>query len=112
MLYTLMGSGCTEVTRGTSDKADVVTCRWKDGRLGTMRVDRPYSTYGAVVFRPRNQVEAVPDIKVDYLPLIREIVKFMKTHTPPEPNAETLEILAFLDAAQKSKEHGGSPVGL
>jgi hypothetical protein len=110
MLYTLMGPGCTEVTRRTSENAEVVTCRWKDGRLGTMRLDRPYSKYGAVVFRPRTQVDVAPDIKVDYLPLVREIVKFMETRTPPQSNAETLEILAFLDAAQKSKEHGGSPV--
>jgi hypothetical protein len=112
MLYTLMGSGCAEVTRKTAENADVVTCRWKDGRLGTMRLDRPYSKYGAVVFRSKNQVDVVPDIKVDYLPLVREIVKFMQTREPPESNADTLEIIAFLDAAQKSKEHGGSPVGM
>jgi hypothetical protein len=112
MLYALMGSGCAEVTRRTSENADVVTCRWKDGRLGTMRGDRPYSKYGAVVFRSKSQVDVAPDIKVDYLPLVREIVKFMETHKPPESNVETLEIIAFLDAAQRSKEHGGSPVGM
>ena len=112
MLYTLMGPGCAEVTRTNSQNADVVTGRWKDGRLGTMRVDRPYSTFGIVAFRSKNRVDAIPNIKVDYIPLVRQIVEFMNTRKPPVPNAETLEIFAFMDAAQKSKEHGGSPVAM
>jgi hypothetical protein len=112
MLYTLLGPGCTEVTRTTSPEADVVTCRWKDGRLGTMRVDRPYSKFGAVAFRSKNRVDVISDVKVDYVPLVREIVQFMNTRTPPVSNAETLEILEFLDAAQKSKAKNGAPVSM
>jgi hypothetical protein len=77
-----------------------------------MRVDRPYSKFGAVAFRPKNQVDALPDIKVDYIPLVREIVKFMATREPPVAKSETLEILQFLDAAQRSKAQGGSRVGM
>ena len=112
MLYTLMGPGCSEVTRTASQAADVVTCRWKDGRLGTLRVDRPYSKFGAVVFRSKNQVDVLPDIKVDYVPLVRQIVQFMATRTPPVPNVETLEIFQMMDAAQKSKEQSGKPVAM
>ena len=43
MLYTLLGQGCEEVTRVPSSDADVVSCRWKDGRIGTMRALRPYA---------------------------------------------------------------------
>lgn len=110
MLYALMGTGCSEVTRTTSEEADVVTCKWKDGRLGTMRVDRPYSKFGAVVFRSGNRVDSLPDIKVDYIPLVRQIVEFMATRKPPVANAETLEILQFIDAAQRSKGQNGAPV--
>lgn len=112
MLYTLMGTGCSEVSMASSAEADVVTGKWKDGRLGTVRVDRPYSKFGAVVFRAKNHVDALPDIKVDYLPLVREIVKFMNTRQPPVSNAETLEIMQFMDAAQRSKQHNGAPVSL
>jgi hypothetical protein len=110
MLYTLLGSGCSVVSRVSSESADVVTCKWKDGRLGTMRVDRPYSKFGAVAFRSNNAVDCLPDIKVDYIPLVREIVKFMSTRQPPVANAETLDIMQFLDAAQRSKAQNGSPV--
>jgi hypothetical protein len=109
MLYTLMGTGCAEVTRTSSEEADVVTCRWKDGRLGTMRVDRPYSKFGAVAFRSTNRVDVVADIKVDYVPLVRQIVQFMSSRMPPVSNGETLEIFTFLDAAQKSKGKKGAP---
>jgi hypothetical protein len=112
MIYTLMGQGCSEVTRTTSEGADVVTCRWKDGRLGTFRIDRPYSKFGAVVFRSKNQVDVLADLKVDYVPLVRQIVQFMTTRKPPVDNAETLEIFRMMDAAQKSKELGGKSVAM
>ena len=39
-----------------------------------------------------------------------EIVKFFQTGKPPVAPEETLEIFAFMDAAQKSKEQGGKPI--
>ena len=48
----------------------------------------------------------------DYRPLLVEIVKFFETGKPPVPNEETLEMFAFMDAAQRSKEQGGKPVTL
>ena len=38
-----------------------------------------------------------------------EIVKFFETKEPPFPNEDTLEMFAFMDAAQRSKEAGGAP---
>ncbi len=51
LLYTLMGPGCESVTRIAAENADVMVGRWKDGRFGTVRAIRPYSEYGAVVYR-------------------------------------------------------------
>ena len=53
LLYTVMGPGCETVSMLSEKDADVVTGRWKDGRLGTVRVIRPYSEYGATVFRTK-----------------------------------------------------------
>jgi hypothetical protein len=44
--------------------------------------------------------------------LVQEIVKFFQTGQIPVPNEETLEIFAFMDAAQRSKEAGGQPMRL
>ncbi len=112
MLYTLMGTGCLEVTRTHSGNADVIVGRWKDGRLGVLHVERPYSKYGAVVFKEKTQLAAIPDLKFNYAGLVREIVKFMQTKTPPFPTAETVEMFEFMDAAQRSKEAGGTPAAL
>ena len=43
-----------------AEGADVIVGRWKDGRIGTVRAIRPYSDYGAVVFRAKEIVEAKP----------------------------------------------------
>jgi hypothetical protein len=112
ILYTLMGPGCVEVTRVFSADADVAVGRWKDGRLGTVRLNRPSSDYGAVVFREKQIAQSRPNAAAGYRPLLVEIVKFFETRVPPVPNEETLEMFAFMDAAQKSRERGGAAVTL
>jgi hypothetical protein len=112
MLYTLMGTGCVEVTRTSSPDSDVITGRWKDGRLGTVHTQRPYGKYGGVVFLKGQKLQAAPDIAFSYVPLVKEIVRFMQTGVTPVPNAETLEMFAFMDAAQRSGEQGGKPIRL
>lgn len=112
MLFTIMGPGCEEVTRVTAPLMDEVTCKWKGGRIGTVRALRPYGGYGAIAFREKEVVSGPPRPKVNYAPMLKEVVKFFETKVPPVPNEETLEIFAFMDAAQRSKEAGGKPTKL
>ena len=112
MLFTILGTGCEEVTRISAKDADEISCRWRDGRIGTVRALRPYGPYGAIVFRPKEVIVTPPEPNVDYQPLVREIVRFFETGKPPVPPEETLEIFAFMDAAQRSKAEGGKPVRL
>jgi len=113
LLYTLMGRGCEEVTRTTTPDHDVMVGKWQGGRLGTVEAIRPYSHFGAVVFRPEEKVnQSDPKASDGYHPLVVEIVKFFETKQPPFPNEETLEIFAFMDAAQRSKDAGGAPMKL
>jgi hypothetical protein len=114
MLFAILGRGCEEVTRTASADADVVTCRWSDGRIGTMRALRPYSEYGAVIFHknPKRQEFEMKTITPVAHALDEELVKFFQTKVPPVPNEDTLELIAFLDAAQRSKEAGGQPMRL
>jgi hypothetical protein len=112
MLFTLMGPGCQTVTRTSGANEEVVTCVWKDGRLGTVRALRPYGDYGVVVSKGREVTVFHPRAAgvTDYRPLVVEIVKMFQTGKPPVAPEDTLEIFAFMDAAQKSKEQGGKPV--
>jgi len=50
---------------------------------------------------------AVP-FRSDYRNLVIEIVKFFQSGVPPIPPDETLEIMAFLEAADLSKACGGA----
>ncbi len=113
MLYTLMGPGCETVTRVHTKGADVVVGRWKDGRTGTVRGIRQGATpYGAVVFGSKSVIASNPPMKTDYRGLMVEIIKFFQTGVPPVAPEETLEIMAFMEAADLSKARQGAPVAL
>ena len=112
MLYTVLGPGCAEVSRVSSPDADVITGRWRDGRLGTVHLQRPYGRYGGVAYLKDRNLKAMPDVSFSYAALVREIVKFMETKKPPVSNEETLEIFGFMDAAQRSVAKGGALVTL
>lgn len=111
MLYAMLGPGCVEVTRIASGD-DVVVGKWKDGRTGTVHLLRPYGDFGAMVFKEKTILQSPVKVKVNYAPMLGQIVKFFQTGQSPVPMAETMEIFAFMDAAQKSKDQGGKPVKL
>jgi predicted dehydrogenase len=113
MLYTLMGPGCESVTRVHTDGTDVVVGRWKDGHVGTVRGIREGSAqYGAVVFGRKAVLALNPPMKVDYRGLVVEIMKFFQTGMPPVSPEETLEMMAFMYAADVSKTQQGTAVTL
>ena len=112
-LYTLMGAGCESVTRVKAAGGDTVTGVWKDGRIGTMRgVTQGKQDYGAIVYGMKATMQTPLPMKVDYRPLLVEIVKFFQTGVPPIQPEETLELIAFMEAADLSKARGGVPVAL
>jgi hypothetical protein len=112
MLYALLGPGCEEVTRISTAGADLIVGRWKGGKIGSVRALRPYGGYGAVVFRPKDVVQSDPKAKAGYVPMLKEIAKFFQTGVPPVSNEETLELFAFMDAAQRSKAAAGQAMRL
>jgi hypothetical protein len=112
LLYTLMGPGCEEVTRMATENTDEMVGRWKGGRIGSVRATRPHGPEGAVVFRGDKFVQSDKTMVDGYGPLLHEIVKFFQTGKPPVAPEETVEIISFMDAAQRSKENGGQPMRL
>ncbi len=108
-LFTIMGTGCESVARTHTEGTDLVVGVWKGGRIGTFRGNRrsPYK-FGGVVFGAKG-IAPVGE-QGDYEPLVVEIVKFFKTGKPPVSAEETIEIFAFMEAADESKRQGGRPV--
>ena len=108
-LFTVMGIGCESVVRTHTSDSDQVTGTWNDGRIGTFRgIRRGKGGFGGMAFGTTG-TQAI-GIFAGYRPLAVEIVKFFKTGQPPVSAAETLEIYAFMEAADESKRLGGVPV--
>ncbi len=110
-LFTIMGPGCKEVTRVHEKGTDLVTGVWKDGRIGTFRGIRDGSAgFGAMVFGTKGI--APSGSYAGYRPLVEEIAKFFLTGESPVDADETIEIFAFMEAADESKRRGGVSVSL
>jgi hypothetical protein len=108
-LFTIMGTGCESVSRVQTKDAELVTGVWQGGRIGTFRGIRAgKSGYGGTVFGTK-QIAPVGKYE-GYEPMLVEIVKFFRTGKPPVSAAETLEMFAFMEAADESKRQGGAPV--
>jgi hypothetical protein len=110
-LYTAMGTGCQQVTRTATDGTDLVVGVWEGGRIGTFRGIRDgKADYGLVVFGA-SSIEIGGKYE-GYAPLVEQIVRFFGGAEAPVSNEETLELFAFMQAAQVSKERGGVPVSI
>ena len=110
-LFTIMGPGCVSVSRSFTEDADVVTGIWNDGRIGTFRGLRSGKTaFGATVFGSKGIAHG--GAFTGYDPLVIEIAKFFRTGEVPVSSQETLEIFAFMHAADASKAQDGKVIEL
>lgn len=128
-LFAVMGCGCESVVRTHTADSDVVTGQWKGGRLGVFHGLRTKTIpHKVIVFGSSGFAEQQPTSggfsvfgSVDrtatpggdnYAALLREIVKFFHTGVVPVAAEETIEMFAFMEAADESKRRGGVPVRL
>ncbi|MGM9506627.1 Gfo/Idh/MocA family protein [Larkinella sp. GY13] len=110
-LFTVMGPGCKQVSRTHTKDADVVVGVWNDDRIGTFRGIRSGKTgYGGTAYGEKGIAPIGP--YEGYKALLVQIVTFFNTGKPPVSAAETLEIFAFMEAAEESKRQGGATVTL
>ncbi|MCA9214864.1 MAG: Gfo/Idh/MocA family oxidoreductase, partial [Planctomycetales bacterium] len=97
-LFTVMGTGCESVVRTSTDGADVVVGVWDGGRVGTFRGQRSgKGGYGGTAFGTKAS-RPIGDY-AGYQPLVVQIVQFFRTGEPPVSAKETIEIYAFMEAA-------------
>ena len=108
-LFTVMGTGCETVQRIHKEGTDVVIGLWTGNRIGTFRGIREGERgYGGTAFGAEGIAPIGP--YEGYRPLVVEIVNFFRTGRAPVSPEETLEIYAFMEAADESKRRGGVPV--
>ena len=113
-LVAIMGMGVDKVSCFRNETDDVINAVWKDGRMGELRLMRKSWIYSGYVLpeNPKNKKEPliVFDGYQGYQPLLKEIIEFFRTGVAPVSPEETLEIMAFMEAAEMSAKRGGAPV--
>lgn len=107
-LFTVMGTGCESVKRGTTAEGKItVTGTWAGGRSGTFTEAKAYG--GKAV---GEKGEAAIGTYDGYDPLLFSAVHFFRTGVAPVSPEETLEIYAFMEAADESKRRNGAEVSV
>lgn len=111
ILYTVMGKGCKTVSRTHTDGTDIAVGIWDDGRVGVVRGTRTGAhEYGGTIYTEKGNITVGKN--EGYGNLLKSMVEFFKTGVPPVRAEDTLELLAFMEAADVSKLKGGIPVSL
>lgn len=113
VLYAVMGPGCVRVTSSHEKGTDLATGTWKDGRIASIRGIRTgRSGFGVMVFAEKEiKPLTLPTTNI-YRELLKRIVSMFETGKSPLAPAETLEIIAFIEAANQSGANHGAPVAV
>ena len=112
-LFAVMGTGCISVKRGLTDDGKIeVVGTWPNGRTGIFRESNTTDRKGygghAVGAIGASDVGSYDGYDV----LLIEIVKMFRGDAVPVSADETLELYAFMEAADESKRRGGAEVTL
>lgn len=113
MLFTLMGAGCKRLTALSDASGEIVTGQWGDGRVASVRgIRKGQADYGFTIFGEKAVATRPVSTRFIYRELLKAIVGMFATREMPIDPRETLEIVAFIEAAKQSAEAGGKPVDL
>ena len=114
VLFSYMGKGCKAVRTLHREQSTLILGEWEDGRVGTVHGTRfEGGTFGATVFTDKGVKHGLVASDPPYYALmLKEVVPFFETGRSPIDLSESLEIVAFLDAATLSGERNGQAVSL
>ena len=108
-LFTVMGTGCQSVVRrATADGKIEVEGTWKGDQSNRIGIFREGKGYGGKAKGTKGESEAGG--YDGYAPLVVEAVKMFQTGKVPVSAQETIEMFAFMAAADESKRRDGKPV--
>ena len=112
IVFAMLGKGCESVQVIPTQHADLLFGRWEDGRIGSILGNRNgVWEFGCTITTDKHQRQAVASGAVPYYSmLLKEVVPFFQTGKSPLDIEETLNIIAFLEAASRSRAAGGALV--
>lgn len=107
-IYALLGVGCERVSRTEAGQATVVVGAWGDGRFGIYQGLKGHADYAFTAFGAEGV--ACEHGFAGYGPAVHQICEFFVTRKAPVSPEETLEMFAFMEAADESVRRDGRPV--
>ncbi|XID92189.1 Gfo/Idh/MocA family protein [Paenibacillaceae bacterium WGS1546] len=107
MLFRSLGPDCREVKAFRTSGHDIAVGTWADGRIGTVRGARTGNEQfgGTLHWSSWSRAIEVRETDKPYLAsLLEEVVAFLATGRSPISPRETLGVVRFLEAANRSLE--------
>ncbi|MCC7349336.1 MAG: Gfo/Idh/MocA family oxidoreductase [Phycisphaerales bacterium] len=107
----VMGLGCKQVRVATSEKFDLITGIWEDGRMASIRGNRNENwTYGVTLQREKGAqyVNMSVNKRSYYANMLTAIMATLPNGKSDVPAAETMQVIRFLEAANQSRSSGNS----
>ncbi len=108
MLQRIMGRGAAMVEMLDGRRGCLGVVSYPDGRRATVELCRGAYQYGAVIRDLKNRavLAEVTERVPFYAMLLRQIVRFIREGAQPVDHADSLEVMALLDAAERSLASG------
>ena len=111
-MYSFIGKGFVSVEARCFEQGDILVGRRADGRIGTVFGTRcGASAFGVRIATNKRFYVGLSDYSVPYIfKMAGAIDNFFRTRVPAVDPAESLETIAFLEAASRSRAEGGRVV--
>jgi len=109
MLYTILGIGCEKVYATKNKDHELVIGEWKDGRIGTIRGNRIGNReFGSTIHRDSGTqyTNSTLSRQIYHAYQNERIIDFFKTGKLAIDKEETIEIIQFIEAVNKSRLNG------
>ncbi len=115
VLFSFMGRRCRSAQTLSGQDVDLVVGQWDDGRIGTLRGFRApkLSQFGCTIATDSTVRQGL--VRTDppyYTLMLKDVIRFFQTGQSPIDLDETVEIMAFLEAANQSKDENGKAIPL
>ena len=113
-IFAYLGTGCQTVQAISTPSTETLIGTWKDGRTGICagNSDGAYC-FGARVLTDKTQHAGTLNTMASYMKtLAQNMADFFRTGVSPIAPEESVEVIAFLEAASRSRAQGGKPIAL
>ena len=117
MLNRVMGGGCAQVATTTTDKHDVVTATWSDGRVAALHgLREAHGRFGATIHRDKGiqfvDAYAGGAKRSAYATMLDAVMRSLPHGKSDVAAADTLEVIRLIEAANESRARDGAVVKL